>query len=502
MLRALWTLHVTGTLDTVTLGKALQHPDDRVRAWAVQLSTDGSPGFAVEKLVSLAAHDPSASVRLALASAMPALSEEACWDVGEALSAHGEDASDRFLPKMIWFGLGRVADKDFARVLKLADKTPLPSLADSIRWFAAVSAAGREQLVSRMAMDAPEVAERELKILAFGLKSEAKSAMPKTWSKVQARMAASSTALTTELAALFGDETVIAGMRSTLADDQAPLAARRTAFDLLKRIGDARSAPLFARLLDVGEFRSAVIPLLSRSADPATATALLKRFDSFTETDRNAALNTLTSRSALALPLLRAVKDGRFDRKLLSAFQVRQMRSLNDDELNKQLDETWGRVNESSAATKATIARLLKAYKEAPLWAFDAGAGRQVFQQVCTVCHAMNGVGGKIGPDLAGSWRNGPEYFVENIVDPNAVVGEQFQLNVITKNDGTVLSGVVAQETDSALTVQTITEAVIVPKGDIKSRQKLAQSLMPPGLLEALPERKVIELLKFLTSKS
>ena len=32
--------------------------------------------------------------------------------------------------------------------------------------------------------------------------------------------------------------------------------------------------------------------------------------------------------------------------------------------------------------------------------------------------------------------------------------------------------------------------------------QKLAQSLMPPGLLEALPEREVLELLKFLTSKS
>jgi len=203
----------------------------------------------------------------------------------------------------------------------------------------------------------------------------------------------------------------------------------------------------------------------------------------------------------LAMPLLKAVKEGRFDRKGLSAFQVRQMRGLNDPALNTLLDETWGKAIESTAATKAIIARILTAYKEAPLWAFDAGAGKQVFQQVCAVCHAMNGVGGKLGPDLAGSWRNGPDYFVENIADPNAVVGEQFQLNVITRNDGTVLSGVVAQETETAVTMQTITEAVIVPKADIKSRQKLAQSLMPPGLLEALPERKVIELLKFLTSK-
>ena len=64
-----------------------------------------------------------------------------------------------------------------------------------------------------------------------------------------------------------------------------------------------------------------------------------------------------------------------------------------------------------------------------------------------------------------------------------------------------MLSGIVEQDSDSAVTLRTITEVVKIPKGEIKERQKLAQSLMPPGLLEALPERKVIELLKFLLSK-
>ena len=45
----------------------------------------------------------------------------------------------------------------------------------------------------------------------------------------------------------------------------------------------------------------------------------------------------------------------------------------------------------------------------------------------------MGGVGGKLGPDLAGSWRNGLDYFLENIIDPNAVVGDNFQLHVLTK---------------------------------------------------------------------
>ena len=81
------------------------------------------------------------------------------------------------------------------------------------------------------------------------------------------------------------------------------------------------------------------------------------------------------------------------------------------------------------------------------------------------------------------------------------MVGENFQLHVITKRDGTVLSGLLEQETSTALTLRTLTEPVIVAQADIKEHQKLAQSLMPPGLLEAMPERQAIELLKFLTSK-
>ena len=437
-------------------------------------------------------------MRLALASALPALSADACWSVSAALATHGEDAADRFLPKMIWFGLGNVIASDFTRGLALADKTPLPTLADSIRWFAAAQLQGRELLTERIVKDAEELAARELRILAFGLKNEAGAPLPKSWPQVAKRFANASTA---ELSALFGDKTIIAATRTTLADAKAPIAQRSAAFDLLKRIGDAEATPIFATLLDVDQFRSAVIPLLSRSNDPATATALIRRFPTLSESDRIAALNTLTGRPELAVPLLRALRDATFDKKQIGSFQVGQMRNLHNTDVDQLLDQTWGRVSESSAEMKATIARLQKTYQEAPLWAFNAGSGKEVFQQVCAVCHTLNGEGGKLGPDLTGSWRNGLPYFLENVVDPNAVVGEQYQLNVITKRDGSVVSGIMEQESETALTVRTISESVMVPKKEIKDRQKLAQSLMPPGLMEALPERKAIELLKFLTSK-
>ena len=113
----------------------------------------------------------------------------------------------------------------------------------------------------------------------------------------------------------------------------------------------------------------------------------------------------------------------------------------------------------------------------------------------------MDGTGGKLGPDLSGTWRNGLDYFLENIVDPNAVVGTDYQLHLITKRDGSVVSGLFDKETATALVIRTIAENISVPKSEIKSREVTPQSLMPPGLLEALPEREAVELLNFLTTQ-
>lgn len=501
-LRLMWLLHGAKALDKLQMEPLIKSSSDIVRSWTIQLATEeaGKSKLSYETLLNLAQTDPSPTVRLALASVLPNLDAKTVLEVASALAMHGEDKDDRFLPKMIWFGLARVIEQDWARGLALAEKTPMPSLADSIRWFAGKSPEGREALVKTLKTT------RDLKLLAFSLKDEAKVEMPKAWPQVRSDLSDQSdqsdaSDMIRQISALFGDKVVLAEMRALLADTSKAMPQRKAAFDLLKRTGDAEATPVFVKLLDEPAFSSAVIPLLSRSKDVGVATGLMMRFETLSPTDRSAALGVLTSRAELAKPLLEAVYAGTFDKKHLSSLQIRQMRNLNHAEINTLLDATWGKVNESSAAAKASIAKIKQAYESAPLWAFNAKAGEQSFQQLCAVCHAMGGVGGKLGPDLAGSWRNGLDYFLENIIDPNAVVGDNFQLHVLTKKDGSVVSGVIEQETDTAITARTVTESVVISKSDLKDRQKTPVSLMPPGLLEALPERKALELLKYLLSK-
>jgi len=294
---------------------------------------------------------------------------------------------------------------------------------------------------------------------------------------------------------------MLAKMRDILADEKTPAPERQRAFDLLKRVGDLASLKSFSTLLNNDAYRTAVIPMLARSDDPDIGLALVQNFAKFNEADRAATLNTLAANPALANQLLKAVESKTLDMKFVSSYTIRLLLNLNNADVTARVEKLWGKVTESPAELKATIAKFKKAYSEAPLWAYDAGAGQKVFEKTCATCHPLNGVGGKLGPDLAGSWRNGLDYFLENIVDPNAVVGENFRLNVVKKNDGSVVSGMFEKETDEAVLIRTPTEVVSVPKAEISKRDVKSQSVMPTGLLEAMTPREAIELLKFLTSK-
>ena len=505
VLRGLWTLHQCGALEKAQLAEAAAHRDEMVRTWAVHLETESaSPQLPEEKLLTMARQDGSSAVRLALASALPRLPAALRWEVAAALAVR-EDNGDRFLPKVLWTGLATVVAEDWKRGLEIAKTTTLPELADSIRWLAAQSSGGRDALVASVSALPPETVGRIARITAFALRNEASLPPPAGIQAAQSAIGETRDpgviAAMNELAAVFGDTSVLNRMRTVLANSAAPMNERQAAFALLKRVGDRESLPTFITLLDVPEFREAVLPLLGRSDDPATAAALIQRYEKLTPSERSAALAALTSRVPLALTLVKAMAAGHFDKKQLTAVHIRQIRTLGNAELNEMLEKVWGKFNPTSESAKATVAKYKKLYNEAPLWAYDAAKGRDVFTKVCSTCHAFGGGEAKIGPDLGGTWRNGVDYFLENITDPNAVIGEDYQLTIINKTDGNVVAGAVAKETDTTVTLRTLTETMNLVKKDIKSREKLLQSFMPPGLLEALSEREVLELLKFLNSQ-
>ena len=235
--------------------------------------------------------------------------------------------------------------------------------------------------------------------------------------------------------------------------------------------------------------------------DPTTPKQILEHYATFSDEDRRDALSTLASRPGYAEQLLAAIASGSIPRGDLAAYHVQQLQALKDPKIAARLNEVWGSVR-ATAADKATM---IQQYKRQLTPDFLAQAkaerGRTLFDRNCSACHTLFGVGGKVGPDLTGSQRANLDYLLSNVVDPSAVVAGDYQITLLQTTDGRVLTGIVKQEDDAALTLQTATDKVIIPKSEIEERKKMPTSLMPEGLLTKLSVEEVRDLVAYLSSR-
>lgn len=518
------------------------------RKWAIdQIANEQniSDGDA-QKLVDAAKIETSAPVRLALASAIQRIPDEYSWQIAEALCQHAEDANDRNLPYLIWDGLAplmfrgahasRVSSEasrrgpparnqsattlnagatpadaretralpNIDRAFALAQNTKIPQIADWIYWYAATLEGDPLNRVVASLKNLDGVAlHKRLAGLWLAMEPRANLPMPSAWKDVAAKLYSDANPkvqnLAEQLAAVFGDNSAFPRLRATLADSSADSAARKHAFAVLSRAKDRDSLDTFVALLDDSNFRLPAIQLLSRFDSPSIPSALIKQFNSYSPTEKSAALATLTGRASYAVALLDAVNDKTIPRDALTAYDVRQLTSLGNAQVDKDVTSIWGKIKQTPADKLARINHLEKVFNEAPLWAYSANAGKKHFEQLCATCHRIGDLGNRIGPELTGAGQHGVRYFLENVIDPDAVVGADFQMTTVETKSDEVISGLVVNETPSAVTLRTTVGESVVPKADIKERTKSEKSLMPEGLLEALGDREQIELLKFLT---
>ncbi|MFN6140441.1 MAG: PVC-type heme-binding CxxCH protein [Planctomycetota bacterium] len=506
-LSALWALASLRALSQQDIASSVADPSEIVRSWGVRLLSQP------DLLASLAKKETSLMVRREIGLAAGRIGQThpestQVWEAIETLCNQADNVQDRDLPVILWQSIGKLWAKGNsaaqANAMAIAESTPLETVRDSILWYAAkTSETGRLAIISKLSTANEEQLGHHLEILEYALRGQSDLKSNEAWSKIASMLYTSTNpsirGLAESIGAQMGDQVLFDAVRKRLAKEES-IKSRSQAMDILQRDRSPANLPLLLDALDEPKLAAKALTLMRPYDDPKIAESVIGRLQKFAPDATSAAMDLLTSRRSLANELLDTLASKKIDRSLLTAYYARQMTLLGDEKLNERIAKEWGQVRSGNEAMKDQIRKTIDAYRGAPLWAFDAAAGKTHFKNLCASCHSPENQNIEIAPKLQGTGAKGIDYAVENIIDPNAVIGKDYQARVIRTRDGQVITGLAQAQSDSSISIRTATETIQVDKSEIEELKVSENSFMPMGLLDTLDERQRIELLKYLLS--
>ena len=508
-LPALWARHAIGDLDENTLITLSGDGSADVRTWAVRLlATDGKPSSAaVARFAAMAGPEPSAKVRLALASALQRLALEDRWAIAGPLLGHGEDARDANLPAMLWYGVEPLAATEPARALAMIEGAKVPLVRrHAARRVASLADAGPgiASLVGLAGSTNDALLRSDLLIgLGEALRGRKSAPMPEGWSSAAPRLFSAepeARELALSIALIYGDPAAAALLKQTVVDASAGVDRRTRA---LQALVDRRAEGLASTaqaLLNDPSLRGPALRALAAVDDRRTAALIVSKYPKFNDDEKADAVATLAARPATSLAMLDAVEAGTIPRRDVSTAIARQVSAFHDPKVAAALERSWGTIRPAGAEKAGRMLKYKAMLAQESLKDADPSRGRSVFAKSCGQCHKLFDAGGAVGPELTGSDRANLDYILENVLDPSATVAKDYRLTTVATADGRLIAGMVREE-GKVLVLQTANERVTLPAEDVAERKESSASMMPEGIFDAMSEREVRDLVKYLSSK-
>ncbi len=164
-----------------------------------------------------------------------------------------------------------------------------------------------------------------------------------------------------------------------------------------------------------------------------------------------------------------------------------------DPEIARLAQSLFGRAPKGSRASQ--IAEYAAALRSSG----DASRGARVFERECKACHKVGDRGFALGPDLTASPSADPAALLANILDPNANVSPSYLQYVVVDQDGRTVSGIIAAETATSLTLRRGEGAQdTILRAQVAEIASTGLSIMPEGFEKTITKPEMADLLAFL----
>ncbi|WP_158633643.1 PVC-type heme-binding CxxCH protein [Tautonia sociabilis] len=288
----------------------------------------------------------------------------------------------------------------------------------------------------------------------------------------------------------------LARLSDVAEDPDRPEDDRLRAIRLLAQAPGTVALPALARLLvdePIQDLRIASARALAARPEPEAAGILLDPFRSFTPPVRRAVASALLSRPDRASALLDAIEDGRLSPRDLDADQSRRLRDHPSAEVRDRARSLL------ASSLPGDRAEALKRYRAALELPSDPSRGREVFRRACATCHQIEGIGAVVGPDIGDTRTKTKEALLSDILNPNGAIDANYLSYTVATVDGQVVTGLIAAETASALTLlRAEGQSDTVLKRDVEEMRSDGVSLMPEGLEKDITVDQMADLLDYL----
>lgn len=239
--------------------------------------------------------------------------------------------------------------------------------------------------------------------------------------------------------------------------------------------------------------QAASVRALAELNDSESASTVFAKWTAYSKSVRRQLIGSTTRSSALAAALLDALEKG--------AIQLTEVdpstRQALEKSSNTELKERAQRLFRSSVS--ADREEVIGQFKPAAAMAGDRPKGAAIFARACLQCHAMQGRGNAVGPNLYSVASQPKETLLVNILDPGRQVTPDFVSYTVTTTDGESLTGLITAESGSGVTMRRPNVPdLTIQRSQIKELRADGKSLMPDGLEQGLTQQDVADLLEFI----
>jgi putative heme-binding domain-containing protein len=282
-------------------------------------------------------------------------------------------------------------------------------------------------------------------------------------------------------------------------DAQAPVDQRLAAIALLGHTDAATSGDALVRLLapqHPADLQAAAVRAIVQLRDAPTAARLVEaaRWQSFTSQLREAVLAALIADDQQVSVLLDAVERGAVPATAVGPLRRGRLMNHRDAAIQKRARSLFAAVESGDRMRAYERVRAASVKRTG-----NTANGGAVFVAHCAACHAVDGAGGQVGPDLSGIRNQPADAILLHIIAPDYEISAGYQAYVVETRDRRTLVGRLESESPNSLTLRDgASQQHVILRSDVVSLSASTRSLMPPELERAMSEQDMADLIAWL----